>query len=51
MPTRILREGILTSETVNRLSLGAELFYRKFMPVVDDYGRYHAHIHLLHANV
>jgi hypothetical protein len=51
MPTRILREGILTSETVNRLSIGAELFYRKLMSVVDDYGRYHAHLKLLHANV
>ncbi len=51
MPTRLLREGILTSETVNRLSIGAELFYRRLMSVVDDYGRYHAHLNLLHANV
>ena len=42
MPTRILREGILTSPRVNALSFGAELFYRRLMTVADDYGRYHA---------
>lgn len=42
MPTRILREGILTSPRVNSLSFGAELFYRRLMTVADDYGRYHA---------
>jgi hypothetical protein len=49
MPTRILREGILTSERVNRLSQGAELFYRRLMSVADDYGRYFAHPALLRA--
>lgn len=43
MPTRVVREGILTSEAVNSLSQGAELFYRRLMSVVDDYGRYEAH--------
>lgn len=43
MPSRIVREGILTSEAVNSLSPGAELFYRRLMSVVDDYGRYEAH--------
>lgn len=42
MPTRIVREGILTSPRVNRLSFGAELFYRRLMTVADDYGRFHA---------
>lgn len=42
MPTRILREGIITSERVNSLSLEAELLYRRLMSVVDDYGRFHA---------
>jgi len=49
MPTRILREGILTSERVNRLSQGAELFYRRLMSVADDHGRYFAHPALLRA--
>lgn len=42
MPVRLLREGILTSERVNALSLGAEVFYRRLMSVVDDFGRYYA---------
>jgi hypothetical protein len=42
MPTRILREGIISSESVNSISERAELFYRKLMSVVDDYGRYYA---------
>lgn len=39
MPNRILREGVLTSERVNALSPRAELFYRRLMSVVDDFGR------------
>jgi hypothetical protein len=50
MPTRILREGILTSEKVNMLSLNAEVFYRRLMSVADDYGRYFAHPSILRAN-
>ena len=42
MPNRILRERILTSDAVNRLSPGAEVFYRRLMSVVDDFGRYDA---------
>jgi hypothetical protein len=49
MPTRIIREGILTSEKVNLLTERAELFYRKLMSVVDDYGRYFAHPSLIRA--
>lgn len=43
MPSRILREGIVSSERVNKLSEKAEVFYRRLMSVVDDYGRYFAH--------
>jgi hypothetical protein len=49
MPTRILREGILTSEAINRLSDKAELFYRRLMSAADDYGRFYAHPSLLRA--
>jgi hypothetical protein len=42
MPNRILREAILDSEAVNRLSCPAEVFYRRLMSVVDDFGRYDA---------
>lgn len=47
MPTRMLRDGILTSERVDSLSDRAELFYRRLMSVVDDYGRFHANPTLL----
>lgn len=40
MPSRILREGILSSDRVNSLSSAAEVFYRRLMSVVDDYGRF-----------
>jgi hypothetical protein len=40
MPSRLLREGILDSEAVCSLSFQAEVFYRRLMSVVDDFGRY-----------
>jgi hypothetical protein len=49
MPNRIIREGILTSEAVNSLSCAAEVFYRRLLNVVDDFGRYHANPSLLRA--
>lgn len=49
MPNRILREGILTSERVNSLNWEAEVFYRRLMSVVDDFGRFSAHPSLLRA--
>lgn len=49
MPNRILREGILSSERVNSLSWEAEVFYRRLMSVVDDFGRFTAHPSLLRA--
>ena len=50
MPSRIVREGILTSERVNSLTPHAELFYRRVMSVVDDYGRFSANLSLLRAS-
>ncbi|WP_174958620.1 conserved phage C-terminal domain-containing protein [Burkholderia aenigmatica] len=49
MPVRILREGILTSERVDLLSAEGEVFYRRLMSVVDDFGRYSANPKLLRA--
>lgn len=40
MPNRIVRENIINSERVNALSPGAELFYRRLMSIVDDFGRF-----------
>ena len=42
MPSRIIRDGIIESVAVNNLPWNAELFYRRLMSVVDDYGRYSA---------
>lgn len=42
MPNRIIREGIISSDRVNSLSLGAEVLYRRLMSVADDYGRFYA---------
>ena len=42
MPSRIIRDGIIESVAVNNLPWDAELFYRRLMSVVDDYGRYSA---------
>ena len=49
MPTRILREGILTDELVDRLDFGAEVFYRRLMSVADDFGRFSADPRILLA--
>lgn len=49
MPGRYLRDGILTSAPVNSLSAHAELFYRRLMSVVDDFGRYYAAPTILRA--
>lgn len=47
VPTREIRDKILTSEKVDLLSESAELFYRRLMNVVDDHGRYFADPRLL----
>ncbi len=49
MPNRILREGILTSPRMARLDWAAEVFYRRLMSVVDDFGRYYADAGMLRA--
>ena len=49
MPVRILREGILTSERVDMLTAEGEVFYRRLMSVVDDFGRHSANPKLVRA--
>lgn len=49
MPTRIIRDGILTSERIALLGWAEEVFYRRLMSVADDYGRFYAHPSLLRA--
>lgn len=49
VPNRVLREGIITSERVNALSDTEEVFYRRLMSIVDDYGRHDARVSILRA--
>lgn len=53
MPNRILREGIITSESVERLlrigSWPAGFFYYRLLNVVDDFGRYDGRPSVLRA--
>jgi len=42
MPNRIIREAINDSERVDALCAPSEIFYRRVLNVVDDYGRFDA---------
>lgn len=49
MPNRIIREGILTSQRMAKLGWPEEVFYRRLLSVVDDFGRYYADHGMLRA--
>ena len=49
MPNRIIREAILTSERIAALDWASEVFYRRLLSIVDDYGRHEAGHQLLRA--
>lgn len=51
MPTRLLRESILDSERVCSLSFPAEVFYRRLMSVVDDFGRFDGRLSVLRSRL
>lgn len=51
MPSRIIREGIITSERVNLLDAQAEVFYRRLLNKVDDYGLHDARPSILLATL
>lgn len=51
MPNRIIREGILTSDRVNELGAKEEVFYRRLLSVVDDFGRFTADPRILKASL
>lgn len=51
MPTRLVREGILTSDRVDKLDAAAEVFYRRLMSKVDDYGLYDARLSVLRSSL
>jgi len=53
MPTRILREGILSSERVDKIAgePPVEVTYRRLLSVADDFGRFSAHPSLVRAAI
>lgn len=51
MPNRIIRETIITSDKVDELDPAAEVFYRRLLSKVDDYGRYDARLSILRASL
>lgn len=51
MPTRLIREGILSSDRVDQLDWPAEVFYRRLMSKVDDHGLYDARASILRSQL
>lgn len=51
MPSRVLREGIISSDRVNELTPESEVFYRRLMSKVDDHGRFDARSSVLRASL
>jgi hypothetical protein len=51
MPVRLVRETILTSDRVNALDCHAEVFYRRLLNVVDDYGLFDGRLSILRASL
>jgi len=49
MPNRIIRDGILSSESVDALDFAEEVFYRRLQSVADDHGRFYANPKLIRA--
>ena len=51
MPTRLIRDGIITSTTANRLTESELLFFILLMLTADDKGKFDAHPAVVRANV
>lgn len=51
MPTRILRESICTSDTVDKLKWFEEVFYYRLIVNCDDYGRFDARAPVLKSRL
>lgn len=51
VPNRILREGILTSPKLAKLTWPEEVLYRRLMSVVDDFGRYFADVGIVRGHL
>lgn len=51
MPVRLIREDIISSDRIDLLDCAAEVFYRRLLNKVDDYGLYDARLSILRANL
>lgn len=51
MPSRLIREGILSSDRVDLLDPPSEVFYRRLMSKVDDHGLYDARPSILRTSL
>jgi len=51
VPSRLIREGILTSDRIEQLDFPAEVFYRRLMSKVDDHGLYDARPSVLRTSL
>lgn len=51
MPNRYVREAAIKSKRVNSLTWHGEVFYRRLINKVDDFGRYHADEELLRTDL
>ena len=51
MPTRLIREGIISSDRIDQLDWAAEVFYRRLLNKVDDFGLYDGRPSILRANL
>lgn len=51
MPNRYIREDAIESEPVNDLTWQGEVFWRRLLNRVDDFGRFSAHPELLRASL
>ena len=49
MPSRVIRDEIISSRSLSRVSLGADLTFRSLILVVDDYGRTDGRLEVLRA--
>jgi hypothetical protein len=51
MPNRYIRANAIESEAVNALSWQGEVFYRRLLNRVDDFGRFHSNPNILRASI
>lgn len=51
MPSRLLREGILSSDRIEMLDWPSEVFYRRLMSKVDDFGLFDARPSILRSSL